>query len=79
MCCERINRQWLKHMNRFIISGGGTGGHVYPAIAIAQAIRSREPDADILFIGALGKLEMEKVPAAGFRIQGLPVAGFIRD
>ena len=78
MCCERINRQWLKHMNRFIISGGGTGGHVYPAIAIAQAIRSREPDADILFIGALGKLEMEKVPAAGFRIQGLPVAGFIR-
>lgn len=65
-------------MSRFIISGGGTGGHVYPAIAIAQAIRSREPEADILFIGALGKLEMEKVPAAGFRIEGLPVAGFIR-
>ncbi|MFC2101925.1 undecaprenyldiphospho-muramoylpentapeptide beta-N-acetylglucosaminyltransferase [Bacteroidota bacterium] len=65
-------------MSKFIISGGGTGGHVYPAIAIAQAIRSREPEADILFIGALGKLEMEKVPAAGFRIEGLPVAGFIR-
>ncbi len=65
-------------MSKFIISGGGTGGHVYPAIAIAQAIRSRDPGADILFIGALGKLEMEKVPAAGFPIQGLPVAGFIR-
>lgn len=65
-------------MNRYIISGGGTGGHVYPAIAIAQAIRSRQPEADILFIGALGKLEMEKVPAAGFRIEGLPVAGLIR-
>jgi len=65
-------------MNRFIISGGGTGGHVYPAIAIAQGIKRHQPDAEILFIGALGKLEMEKVPAAGFRIEGLPVAGFIR-
>ncbi|TSA25253.1 MAG: undecaprenyldiphospho-muramoylpentapeptide beta-N-acetylglucosaminyltransferase [Bacteroidetes bacterium] len=65
-------------MSRFIISGGGTGGHVYPAIAIAQAIRRREPGAEILFVGAKGRLEMEKVPAAGFRISGLPVAGFIR-
>jgi len=65
-------------MSTFIISGGGTGGHVYPAIAIAQGIKRRQPDAEILFIGALGKLEMEKVPAAGFRIEGLPVAGFIR-
>ncbi|MBE0649085.1 MAG: UDP-N-acetylglucosamine--N-acetylmuramyl-(pentapeptide) pyrophosphoryl-undecaprenol N-acetylglucosamine transferase [Bacteroidales bacterium] len=65
-------------MSRFIISGGGTGGHVYPAIAIAQRIKLNDPDADILFIGALGKLEMDKVPAAGFRIEGLPVAGFIR-
>jgi len=65
-------------MSRVIISGGGTGGHIYPAIAIAQAILQREPEAEILFIGALGKLEMEKVPAAGFRIEGLPVAGFIR-
>lgn len=65
-------------MSRFIISGGGTGGHVYPAIAIAQAITCREPEAEVLFIGALGKLEMQKVPAAGFRIEGLPVAGFIR-
>lgn len=65
-------------MSRFIISGGGTGGHIYPAIAIAQEIIRREPEAEILFIGALGKLEMEKVPAAGFHIEGLPVAGFIR-
>lgn len=65
-------------MSRVIISGGGTGGHIYPAIAIAQAILQREPEAEILFIGALGKLEMEKVPAAGFHIEGLPVAGFIR-
>lgn len=65
-------------MSRFIISGGGTGGHIYPAIAIAQAIRRREPAADILFIGARGKLEMDLVPKAGFCIEGLPVAGFIR-
>ena len=65
-------------MSRFIISGGGTGGHVYPAIAIAQTIQNREPATEILFIGAWGKLEMEKVPAAGFTIEGLPVAGFIR-
>ena len=65
-------------MNRFIISGGGTGGHVFPAIAIAQAIRKNEPEADILFIGANGKMEMEKVPAAGFPIEGLIVAGLIR-
>lgn len=65
-------------MSKFIISGGGTGGHIYPAIAIAQAIRRKEPEAGILFIGALGRMEMELVPAAGFRIEGLPVAGFIR-
>jgi len=65
-------------MSKFMISGGGTGGHIYPAIAIAQAIRSREPEAEILFIGALGKMEMEKVPAAGFAIVGLPIAGFAR-
>ncbi|MFH1161255.1 MAG: undecaprenyldiphospho-muramoylpentapeptide beta-N-acetylglucosaminyltransferase [bacterium] len=65
-------------MSRFIISGGGTGGHVFPAIAIAQAIKRLEPEADILFIGAKGRLEMEKVPAAGFPIEGLVIAGFIR-
>jgi len=65
-------------MSRFLISGGGTGGHVFPAISIAQAIQIRDPEAEILFVGANGRLEMEKVPAAGFPIKGLPIAGFIR-
>ncbi len=61
-----------------IISGGGTGGHIFPAIAIAQEIKSRVQDADILFVGANGKMEMEKVPQAGFKIIGLDVAGLQR-
>ncbi len=65
-------------MNRFIVSGGGTGGHIFPAIAIANAIKRRQPDAEILFVGAEGKMEMEKVPAAGYKIEGLPVRGFQR-
>ena len=65
-------------MTKIIISGGGTGGHVFPAIAIANAIKAKRPDADILFIGARGRLEMEKVPAAGYRIEGLDIAGFQR-
>jgi UDP-N-acetylglucosamine--N-acetylmuramyl-(pentapeptide) pyrophosphoryl-undecaprenol N-acetylglucosamine transferase len=65
-------------MLKVIISGGGTGGHVFPAIAIADAIREKVSTADILFIGAKGKLEMEKVPAAGYRIEGLGIAGFQR-
>lgn len=63
---------------RFIISGGGTGGHIFPAVAIAQTILRRIPDAEILFVGALGRMEMEKVPAAGFRIVGLPIVGIQR-
>ena len=63
---------------RIIISGGGTGGHVYPAIAIADAIKKIAPDAEILFVGARGKLEMEKVPKAGYPIEGLWVSGFQR-
>ena len=63
---------------KVIISGGGTGGHIFPAISIANAIRALKPDAEILFVGAEGKMEMEKVPAAGYRIEGLPVAGFQR-
>ena len=63
---------------RIIISGGGTGGHIFPALSIANAITAICPDADILFVGAEGKMEMEKVPAAGYRIIGLPVAGLQR-
>ena len=64
---------------RIIIAGGGTGGHIFPAIAIANAIKRDEPDADILFIGARHKMEMEKVPQAGYRIEGLDIAGFNRS
>ncbi|MCE7044014.1 undecaprenyldiphospho-muramoylpentapeptide beta-N-acetylglucosaminyltransferase [Dyadobacter sp. CY312] len=64
---------------RIIISGGGTGGHIYPAIAIANAILKKEPDTEILFVGALGKMEMEKVPKAGFQIVGLPIVGIKRE
>jgi UDP-N-acetylglucosamine--N-acetylmuramyl-(pentapeptide) pyrophosphoryl-undecaprenol N-acetylglucosamine transferase len=64
---------------RVIISGGGTGGHIYPAIAIANALQQKEPDTEILFVGALGKMEMEKVPRAGYKIVGLPIAGIKRS
>jgi len=63
---------------KIIISGGGTGGHIFPALAIANAIRRRYPDAQILFVGAQGRMEMEKVPAAGYEIVGLPIAGLQR-
>ena len=63
---------------RVIISGGGTGGHIFPAVAIANALRRRNPRTEILFVGALGRMEMERVPAAGYKIVGLPVAGFDR-
>lgn len=65
-------------IKRAIISGGGTGGHIFPAIAIADEIKRRNPNAEILFVGADGKMEMEKVPAAGYEIKGLPIAGFQR-
>jgi len=61
-----------------VVSGGGTGGHIYPALSIAQAIMAKEPDAQILFVGALGRMEMERVPKAGFPIVGLPVRGLDR-
>ena len=64
--------------HKVIISGGGTGGHIFPAIAIANALKRMEPDAEILFVGASGKMEMEKVPKAGYRIEGLPIAGLQR-
>jgi UDP-N-acetylglucosamine--N-acetylmuramyl-(pentapeptide) pyrophosphoryl-undecaprenol N-acetylglucosamine transferase len=63
---------------KIIIAGGGTGGHIFPAIAIANAIKKMAPDTEILFIGAKGKMEMEKVPQAGYKIEGLDIAGFNR-
>lgn len=63
---------------RYLISGGGTGGHIFPAISIANALRELDPECDILFVGALGRMEMERVPQAGYRIIGLPVKGFDR-
>lgn len=63
---------------RIIISGGGTGGHIFPAVAIANAIKERHPGAHILFVGALGRMEMQRVPAAGYEIKGLPICGFDR-
>jgi UDP-N-acetylglucosamine--N-acetylmuramyl-(pentapeptide) pyrophosphoryl-undecaprenol N-acetylglucosamine transferase len=65
-------------VNRVVISGGGTGGHIFPALAIADEIKKRNPQAEILFVGALGKMEMEKVPAAGYKIIGLPIVGLQR-
>lgn len=67
----------MKHPH-ILISGGGTGGHIFPALSIADAMRRRYPDAEIRFVGALGRMEMERVPAAGYQITGLPVAGFDR-
>jgi UDP-N-acetylglucosamine--N-acetylmuramyl-(pentapeptide) pyrophosphoryl-undecaprenol N-acetylglucosamine transferase len=64
---------------RFIIAGGGTGGHIFPAIAIANALKKANPLSHILFVGANGKMEMEKVPQAGYDIRGLDIAGFNRS
>ena len=64
---------------KIIIAGGGTGGHIFPAIAIANAIKREQPDCDILFIGAKGKMEMERVPQAGYEIRGIDIAGFNRS
>ncbi len=63
---------------RIIISGGGTGGHIFPAVSIANAIKAKQPQAKILFVGALGRMEMQRVPAAGYEIKGLPICGFDR-
>lgn len=63
---------------RVIISGGGTGGHIFPALSIADAVKAKRPDADILFVGAENRMEMQRVPAAGYPIKGLPVSGFDR-
>ena len=64
---------------RIIISGGGTGGHIFPAVSVANALRRIDPGIEILFVGAEGRMEMEKIPEAGYKIKGLPVAGFYRS
>ena len=69
----------LQKHKRVIISGGGTGGHIFPAISIANALRRIDPEIEILFVGAEGRMEMEKIPAAGYKIIGLPVAGLHRS
>ena len=71
------NRTMEKEL-RVIISGGGTGGHIFPAVSIANAIKAQHPEAKILFVGALGRMEMQRVPAAGYEIKGLPICGFDR-
>ena len=68
----------MKELKKIVISGGGTGGHIFPALAIANEIKKRNPNVEILFVGAEGKMEMEKVPAAGYRIVGLPIVGLQR-
>ena len=67
-----------KKQLRVVISGGGTGGHIFPAVSIANAIRKLRPEAAILFVGALGRMEMQRVPDAGYEIKGLPIRGFFR-
>lgn len=69
----------MKQNLKVVISGGGTGGHIFPAIAIADALKRRFPEADILFIGAKGRMEMERVPKAGYPIEGLWISGFTKD
>jgi UDP-N-acetylglucosamine--N-acetylmuramyl-(pentapeptide) pyrophosphoryl-undecaprenol N-acetylglucosamine transferase len=69
----------LSQQLKIIISGGGTGGHIFPAIAIARAVEEMRPGTEILFVGAIGRMEMEKVPAAGFKIEGLEISGISRS
>src|SRR5699024_5768588 len=69
----------MNNGHKIIIAGGGTGGHIFPAIAIARALQQKEKDIDLLFVGAKGKMEMEKVPEAGYKIIGLNIAGMNRS
>ncbi len=72
-------RSTMKKQPKYLISGGGTGGHIFPAVSIANALRELQPECEILFVGAQGRMEMERVPAAGYDIVGLPVRGFDRQ
>ena len=68
-----------KRSTRIIIAGGGTGGHIFPALAIAAALKKQRPGIEILFVGAKGKMEMQKIPEAGYKIIGLTISGFNRS
>ena len=75
----KIQNSKLNLMKRVILSGGGTGGHIYPAVAVAEALKRKwKGEVEILFVGAEGKMEMEKIPALGYNIVGLPIAGLQR-
>src|ERR1044071_6887529 len=83
---ERHRRQQMKRpkrrkrmSKRIIIAGGGTGGHIFPAIAIANALKEQHPGIELLFVGARDRMEMEKVPQAGYKIEGIDIAGFNRS
>src|SRR4051812_16403205 len=76
---ETASSPFRGRRGRLIIAGGGTGGHIFPAIAIANAIKQEAPHIDLLFVGAKGKMEMEKVPQAGYKIKGLDIAGYDRS
>ncbi len=77
---EEPDEEAVPRMSRkIIIAGGGTGGHIFPAIAIAGALQQQDPGIELLFVGAAGKMEMEKVPQAGYRIEGITIAGFNRS
>ena len=73
-----MERKFMNRSNhkRIIISGGGTGGHIFPAISVANALRRIDPETEILFVGAEGRMEMEKIPAAGYKIIGLDIIFF---
>ena len=81
MRIQKKNKQSSKSLmaKKIIIAGGGTGGHIFPAIAIANALKKLDNKNEILFVGAKGKMEMEKVPQAGYKIRGLDIAGFNRS
>ena len=69
----------MKRLDKVLLSGGGTGGHIYPAVAIADELKRRNPKAEILFVGASDRMEMEKVPQAGYKIKGLNISGLQRS
>ena len=79
MLVLRLKKRKMVRKNRFIISGGGTGGHIYPAISIANTIMKLIPNSDVRFVGAIGKMEMKIIPKYGFRIKGFWISGLQRS